>query len=63
MKHSPCFKIKEKLEKCTMKKTNKEDKVFHLVNDACSDDFDVIDWPVLSAGLHHPYSLQNADSL
>lgn len=45
------------------KKTNKEDKVFHLVNDACSDNFDVIDWPVLSAGLHHPYSLQNADSL
>lgn len=63
MKHSPCLKIKEKLEKCTTKKTNKEDKAFHLVNDACSDNFDVIDWPVLSAGFHHPYSLQNADSL
>lgn len=42
---------------------HKEDRVFHLVNNACSDNFDVIHWPVLSAGLHHPYSLQNGDSL
>lgn len=38
-------------------------KDFHLVNDACSDNFDVFDRPVLSAGFHHPYSVQNGDSL
>lgn len=55
-KHSKFYNKRKHVKK------KKNDKGFHSVNNICSDNFDIFDRPVLSAGLHHPYSVQNGDS-